>query len=137
MENTNKGLIGTNWVPQNSSARIFCPSPTNLDFDKEKASLGARSPCFSAFQAGIAAQTSACSKEILKHQVSGFRKRKCNECFKKPIADKGHQLVCPKLFFYKQLSLVVNKQGQKTMKKAIKIFLAFQLFQKKGRKQQN
>ena len=37
-------------------------------------------------------------------------------------------LVFPKLFFCKQLSLVVNKQGQRTMKMAIKIFLTFQLF---------
>ena len=38
-------------------------------------------------------------------------------------------LVCPKYFFCKQLSLVVNKQGQRTMKTAIKIFLASPLFQ--------
>ena len=35
------------------------------------------------------------------------------------------RLVCPKLFFCKQLSLVVNKEGQRTMKTAVKIFLAF------------
>ena len=34
-------------------------------------------------------------------------------------------LVCSKLFFCKQLSLMVNNQGQRTMKTTIKIFLAF------------
>ena len=33
------------------------------------------------------------------------------------------RLVCPKLFFCKQLSLLVNKWGQRTTKTAIKIFL--------------
>ena len=39
------------------------------------------------------------------------------------------RLVCPKLFFCKQLSLVVNKYDQRTMKIAIRICLAFQSFQ--------
>ena len=37
-------------------------------------------------------------------------------------------LVCPMLFFCKHLSLVVDKQGQRTTKTAIKIFLVFGLF---------
>ena len=38
------------------------------------------------------------------------------------------RLKCPLLIFCKHLSLVVNKSGQKTMKTAIEIFLAFQMF---------
>ena len=37
-------------------------------------------------------------------------------------------LVCPMLFFCKHLSLVVNKEGQRTMKMAIRMFLALQWF---------
>ena len=75
------------------SAQIVCPSPKNLDLDKEKALLDIRSPCFSAFQAGIAAQCATC---LLQGNIgtSGFwfQKKKCYKCFNKPIADKGHRL---------------------------------------------
>ena len=37
-------------------------------------------------------------------------------------------LVRPMLFFCKQLSLVVNKQDKRTIKKTIKIFFTFRLF---------
>ena len=35
-------------------------------------------------------------------------------------------IVCPKLSFYKHLSLIADKWGQRTTKTSIKIFLAFQ-----------
>ena len=37
-------------------------------------------------------------------------------------------IVCPDLFFCKKLSSVLNKQDQRTMKMAIRIFLAFPSF---------
>ena len=48
-----------------------------------------------------------------------------NSSFQKPSRSS---LVCPKLYFCKQLSLVVDKKDQRTAKMAIKISLAFRSF---------
>ena len=44
------------------------------------------------------------------------------------LAHYGNGIVWLDLFFCKKLNLVVNKQDQRTMKTALKIFLAFWLF---------
>ena len=54
---------------------------------------------------------------------------KSRELFLSFVTITGHgHIVCPKLFFCKQLNLVVNKQDLRTGKTAIKIFLAFRSF---------
>ena len=63
MENMDKELTVPKWVlifrpkipqmPQNLSAQLVCSSPTVLDFNEKKASLGVRSPWTQAFQTAV------------------------------------------------------------------------------------
>ena len=53
------------------------------------------------------------------------------------VPDTQWRLECPRLWRITDLSLAVNKQGQRTMKMAMKIFLTFLSFRIHGRKQQN
>ena len=55
------------------------------------------------------------------------------KCCGKYVTGIG-MLVCPMLYFSKHLSLVFNKQGQRTMKMAIRYFWPFSRFRVEGQK---